>query len=530
MWTQIRILPRHRLTPSSVEVSIQPRSGRISFEPGQFVVLEVKLDAGIRRSAFSIVRAEGRGIILGVKQQGNGGISAWLNALDQPAKASMAGPFGQFKLNDAFEEHVFITGGSGITPIRSMLDILLEKRIVPTLIYANNRPEEAMYITSFRALAKEGAIKLVEVYDRDVARPIKETPVDRAAIYVCGPPGLMNKALEALEEKKVSEDRISTEKYGLDMGSNASAPLEFLWKERFRSARPIGFGKHKNILAAAGDKSIRIPHACEVGVCGTCRARVISGEVLCGQKVMRAGEEVLTCISQPSGNTPPTIGPMKGGRAELVTLFLLGAVMLIGLWSYPPAIGFKALGPMNTSHEELACNACHKEAPGSMRQQLGHNARSLLGMHPAEMVPVGFAPVDNAACLDCHNRPNDRHPVSRFMETRFAEQRATLGPHECNHCHGEHRDQRVAMVEPGFCVNCHQDTEVMHDTAEPSHAELFEQGAWETCLQCHDFHGNHLHEAPKKLADGIPQQTILEYLKGGTDPYGSDKTFTAEYP
>jgi predicted CXXCH cytochrome family protein len=221
---------------------------------------------------------------------------------------------------------------------------------------------------------------------------------------------------------------------------------------------------------------------------------------------------------------------MKGGRAELVTLCLLGAVMLIGLWSYPPAVGFKALGPMNTSHEELACNACHKEAPGSLRQQLGHNTRSLMGMHPAEMVPVGFAPVDNAVCQDCHDRPNDRHPVSRFMETRFAEQRATLGPHECNNCHGEHHDQRVAMVEPGFCVGCHQDTEVIYDTAQPSHAELIEQGAWETCLQCHDFHGNHLHEVPKKLADGIPQHTILDYLKGGPDPYGSEKTITAKYP
>jgi len=86
------------------------------------------------------------------------------------------------------------------------------------------------------------------------------------------------------------------------------------------------------------------------------------------------------------------------------------------------------------------------------------------------------------------------------------------------------------LVEPGFCVNCHQDTEVMNDTAVPSHAELIEQDAWETCLQCHDFHGNHLHEVPKSLTDGIPQKTILDYLEGGPDPYGSDKTFTAEYP
>ena len=530
MWTYVNILPRHRLTDTSVEVSVQPRSGRLSFERGQFVVLEVKLPTGVRRSAFSIVRSEGRGIILGVKKQGEGGISAWLNTLDQPAKASMAGPFGQFKLNEEAQNHVFISGGSGITPVRSMLDTLLEQRLVPTLIYANNSPDQAMYLANFRSLADEGFIHLVEVYDRDVSTPLRSTDLKNSAVYVCGPPGLMSQALETLEELSVPEEFISTEKYGLDMGTNASLPLEFRWQNRFRPVRQLNFSDSSTILEAASQGGIRIPHACEVGVCGTCRARVISGEVLCGQQIRGEGEEVMTCISQPHGSIPPTLGPVKGGRAELVTLFLLAAVLFMGLWSYPPAVGFKALGPMNTSHEELACNACHKEAPGTMRQQLGHNARSLFGMHAAEMVPVGLAPVDNAVCQDCHERPNDRHPVSRFMETRFAEQRETLGPHECNNCHGEHRDERVAMVEPGFCVNCHQDTEVMYDNAVPSHAELIEQDAWETCLQCHDFHGNHLHEAPTRLSEGIPQRTILDYLRGGTDPYGTDKTFTAEYP
>lgn len=530
MWTAVRILPRHRLTKNAVEVSVQPRFGRIPFQHGQFIVLEVPLPSGIRRSAFSIVRAEGKGVILGVKQQGLGGISEWLNQLDQPAKASMAGPFGQYKLDESKRNHVFISGGSGITPVRCMMDILLERQLVPTLVYANNAPESAMYIANFRTLAEEGFIRLIEVYDRDIASHIQDIQLEDSAVYVCGPAGLMKNALEALSAADVPEENIRTEKYGLDMGSSSSRPVSFRWQPRIGRARAIRVGNSTTVLEAAKKEGVPIPHACEVGVCGTCRARLIRGSVLCGQEIQGEGSEVLTCISQPIGNTPPTLGPIKGGRAELVTVFLLAAALMSGMWWVPPGKGFKALGPMNTSHKQLDCGACHKDAPGTFRQQVGHNARSLFGMHDAGWAPVGLAPVDNAVCIDCHNRPNDRHPVSRFKETRFAEQRETLGPHECNNCHGEHRDQRVAMVEPGFCVNCHQDTEVMYDTAEPSHAELIEQDAWETCLQCHDFHGNHLHEAPRKLADGIPQQTILDYLKGGVDPYGSDKTFTAEYP
>ena len=59
MWTTVDILPRHAIATDAYEVSVQPKSGRIHFIEGQFIVLEIELPAGLRRSAFSIVRAEG---------------------------------------------------------------------------------------------------------------------------------------------------------------------------------------------------------------------------------------------------------------------------------------------------------------------------------------------------------------------------------------------------------------------------------------------------------------------------------------
>ena len=73
--------------------------GDLQFRPGQFIVLELAIDNKPRRSAFSIVRKEGKGFILGVKLRGAGGISAMLNELTGPVKATMAGPFGAFALN-----------------------------------------------------------------------------------------------------------------------------------------------------------------------------------------------------------------------------------------------------------------------------------------------------------------------------------------------------------------------------------------------------------------------------------------------
>ena len=160
MWTAVTLTPRHKLTQDSVEVAVHPRFGKLKFRSGHFIVLEVKLKQGVRRSAFSIVRSERNGIIIGVKKNGDHGISAWLNSLKQPAKASLAGPFGQFHVNPAADKHIFITGGSGITPVRSMFDELLAKGVQPVLVYANQSPEKAMYLESFRLLAKAPALEL----------------------------------------------------------------------------------------------------------------------------------------------------------------------------------------------------------------------------------------------------------------------------------------------------------------------------------------------------------------------------------
>jgi ferredoxin-NADP reductase len=527
MWTAVTLTPRHRITPDAVEIAIHPRFGTIHFRSGQFIVLEVPLADGVRRSAFSIVRREQKGIIIGVKKNGQHGISAWLNALQQPTKASMAGPFGNFQVNPSAQRHIFITGGSGITPVRSMFDDLLARGVKPVLVYANQSPEKAMYLQSFRLLAEADGIHLIEVYDRDISKALNQVDLTGAACYTCGPSGLITNALDTLEARGVPASSIQTELYGLDMDGTLEASGSYQWKDFWRPALTISMEGQKSMLNGALAQNVNLPHACGIGVCGTCKARLLQGEAICGTEKHKAGDEILTCISKPIGPSDTILAPAKGGRAQIVAVCLLIGVFFLGSWWVPPAQGFKALGPMNTSHENLECNACHKEAPGTFRQQVRHNAQSFMGLHNQGLVPVGLAPVDNKTCINCHKRPNDRHPTSRFLETQFAEQRRTLGPHECNNCHGEHQGKRVAQVQTGFCIHCHQDLEVNFDNIQPSHAELLETEAWETCLQCHDFHGNHIREIPINLKNGISQETVLRYLEGGNDPYSTEKTFTA---
>ncbi|MBA3539702.1 MAG: cytochrome c3 family protein, partial [Deltaproteobacteria bacterium] len=159
-----------------------------------------------------------------------------------------------------------------------------------------------------------------------------------------------------------------------------------------------------------------------------------------------------------------------------------------------------------------------REAPGTVRQQLQNVARDRLGL-AAVAVDVGFRAVTNDQCLACHDRPDDRHPVFRFLEPRFAEARATLHPEQCSSCHREHNGVRVTTVEPTYCRTCHATTTFERDPLDVPHRELVATERWDTCLGCHDFHGNHGMTAPHRLQDAILLDQIRTYFGGGPSPY-----------
>ena len=64
----------------------------------------------------------------------------------------------------------------------------------------------------------------------------------------------------------------------------------------------------------------------------------------------------------------------------------------------------------------------------------------------------------------------------------------------------------------------------------PSHAVLAANKQWDTCLQCHDFHGNHRRVTPKVAAGMIDRAAVDAYLTSGPDPYGTVKTAKAKEP
>lgn len=176
-------------------------------------------------------------------------------------------------------------------------------------------------------------------------------------------------------------------------------------------------------------------------------------------------------------------------------------------------------GHPNVGHEQLQCVQCHVQSPASTRQALQAKVRHALGWRQTG-AQFGMQAVTSATCIQCHANPDDRHPSNRFLEPRFEQARAETGAQLCVSCHREHSAARVT-VAPTYCVSCHQDLKVKDDKASPTHDFLVRNKRWESCLQCHDFHGNHRWNTPLKLQDANSLQALERYLRGGPSPYGA---------
>lgn len=204
-------------------------------------------------------------------------------------------------------------------------------------------------------------------------------------------------------------------------------------------------------------------------------------------------------------------------------LSCLFVAMLCILWLTEENYGAMFVpGPLTAGHEAIDCSGCHRAAPGSLRQQLQGTAHYLVGLRQTP-VTLGHFPVASEQCVDCHQRTEDRHPIYRFGEPRFRQALETVDARQCTGCHAEHTGRRVAD-EGQFCVACHDDLAVKNDPVDVPHADLVAQKRWDTCLGCHDFHGNHArHVAPTRLDDRIAAESVRAYLGDGPPVYPPEK-------
>ena len=230
--------------------------------------------------------------------------------------------------------YILIAGGSGITPLFSILKTILaeEPHSSISLLYANRNEEQIIFRSQLADLVQKHSERLFIKHFLD--EPIsaekqndtqsgigfalkerfgEELPMPIVA-YLCGPQGMIEFAKEHLRFGGVVEENIHQESFasaaGTQVSANTVAPD---WSARGIITRgserqEISIGNNETILAAAERHEMDIPYSCRSGVCGTCKARCISGSVTMSDNSVlderKLGEGwILTCQAVPTSET-----------------------------------------------------------------------------------------------------------------------------------------------------------------------------------------------------------------------------------
>ena len=316
-----------------------------AFAPGQYLTLRAEIGGNDLRRCYSIASTpqhltERGEVVVGVRAIAGGRFSTWANTeLQAGQRLRVMPPQGRFSPQRPRALHrVGFASGSGITPILSILTDTLESsdKAKFTLVYGNRRMSSVMFNEALQDLKDRYAsrLTLVHILSRQAQEvDLLEGRIDAAKVravvdallpvasmdevFVCGPEGMPGTVRDTLVALGVPERRIQTEHFipAEDSSSFVASPPDLTLaagpKDSEKSAvtlRIVLDGKtHEfradgalSVLDAALDAGLDLPYSCKAGVCCTCRARLLEGEVDMARNFsLEAGEIergfVLTC-------------------------------------------------------------------------------------------------------------------------------------------------------------------------------------------------------------------------------------------
>ncbi|MEO6362776.1 MAG: 1,2-phenylacetyl-CoA epoxidase subunit PaaE [Caldimonas sp.] len=315
---------------------------RFRFTQGQHLTLRRVVEGVDERRSYSICAGRDDGELrVGVRKVPGGRFSTWVNdSLRAGDTVQVMAPEGRFfvPLDPGSRRHYLgIAGGSGITPILSIMKTVLaaEPRSRFTLIYGNRKQRSTMFMDELADLKDRYLSRLVLqlVFSQEhtdlplnAGRLTREkvgeflgTLVDAAGVdhaFVCGPHGVNDEAEAALLAAGLVAEQIHIERFGIpdEGGPGRAAPQPVLDGDaadarivivRDGLSREIEFrAEQGNILDAAAAAGLEVPFSCKSGVCCTCRARLLEGQVRMARNFALEKHEVaagfvLTCQSHP---------------------------------------------------------------------------------------------------------------------------------------------------------------------------------------------------------------------------------------
>lgn len=338
----LRVASVEPLTDDAVAVTFdvpEDLADTFTYLPGQHVTVRAIIDGDDVRRSYSIcANANGGPLRVGIKRLPGGVFSTYATSrLAVGDELDVMPPIGDFTIEtsaDSTRRYAAIVAGSGITPVLSLVSTTLESEPGSqwTVVFGNRSAASVMFLEELEGLKDRypDRLHLVHVLSReDTGLPLFNGRIDADKLdelidrlipvesvddwYLCGPYQLVVAAHDVLAARGVPADRLHDELFFAgppDVSKVAPPPddeegtvgLRFTLEGR---ASQVRMRPDTSILDAALAVRPELPYSCKGGMCASCKARVIQGEVTMDKNWALVEEDlvagfVLTCQSHPT--------------------------------------------------------------------------------------------------------------------------------------------------------------------------------------------------------------------------------------
>ena len=316
-----RILQVRRETEDSATLVIKPGWGfSFDYQPGQYIGIGLPVNGRWRWRSYSLTSSPAampsgtgspRTVTITVKAMPEGFLSAHLvDGVEPGTIVRLAAPQGNFVLPDPAPPSIlFLTAGSGITPVMSMLRTLVRRNQIADITHLHSAPTEAdvMFGAELAALAADHPGYRLQVRETrahgrlDLTRLAQEVPdwCERQT-WACGPEGLLNQAEKVWSSAGIG-DRLHLERFAVAKAAPAGEGGTVTFA---RSGRSVVTDAATSLMDAGEGAGVQMPFGCRMGICQSCVVSLTEGHV----RDLRTGQEhepgtrVQTCISSASGD------------------------------------------------------------------------------------------------------------------------------------------------------------------------------------------------------------------------------------
>lgn len=303
-----KIVAKDSIAHETVSLTLKVNSHFQMGQAGQHHPVYVTVQ-GIRyERSYSLSKIDDQHVLLTLKKVPGGKVSTWLIEQAQVGDIVELGqPFGEMTLPKTTAPLVLLAAGSGITPMYSLLQELIQSQQITdqavTLMYWVKTQADAAFLTQLQTWAKQYNNFKFELFctqDLPQAARLDQShmalveQLEQAVVYACGPSGFAQRA----EQLFAHAQEIKTEAFSMTLQDTADTG--FVQITLTQSKQVLSIAKGQSILVSLEQQNIKPKHGCRMGICNKCACHKVEGHtqnIVNGQQNAEPGNLLKICVN-----------------------------------------------------------------------------------------------------------------------------------------------------------------------------------------------------------------------------------------